>query len=369
MHTMTDMRGVLMSAAVIAGCGRLDIGGLPRDLADAPAVAVVFDASSGVDAPPVLPEGGDDVDGGVATCAALPAICGAAGTGSCCDSPSVPGGMFSRSYDISGDGQFSSPTLRATVSDFRLDKYEVTVGRFRQFVVARQGTQAFPPAAGAGAHPSIAGSGWDPSWDSALAASPEQLVAAVRCDGAFSTWTDAPADHETQPMNCVSWLEAMAFCAWDGGYLPSEAEWNYAATGGGEQRAYPWSVPASSLSIDDTRTSYFVDPTRQCHGDGLDGCTPGDILAVGIRPAGDGKWGHSDLGGNVREWTLDWLANPYPQNPCIDCANIAPAATRVVRGGAYDSGDVFQRTGKRLGLEQTRRQSNIGFRCARPSRL
>jgi formylglycine-generating enzyme required for sulfatase activity len=47
----------------------------------------------------------------------------------------------------------------ATVADFYLDKYEITVGRFRQFVNAGMGTQASPPAAGAGAHSLITGSG------------------------------------------------------------------------------------------------------------------------------------------------------------------------------------------------------------------
>jgi formylglycine-generating enzyme required for sulfatase activity len=169
-------------------------------------------------------------------------------------------------------------------------------------------------------------------------------------------------------MNCVSWFEAAAFCAWDGGFLPSEAQWNYAATAGIEQRAYPWSTPASSLSIDDSRTSYFVDPTQQCHGDGLDGCAPGDILPVGTRPAGDGKWGHSDLGGNVLEWTLDWFADPYPQSRCADCANLTPAMGRVIRGGGFDTVERLHRAGRRLELSPAARQSDAGFRCARAPR-
>src|SRR5439155_17977855 len=106
------------------------------------------------------------------------------------------------------------------------------------------GTQQSPPPAGAGAHTAIAGSGWDPAWNGALAADSPGLVALLGGCGATHTWTDAPADNEDRPLDCISWYEAFAFCIWDGGYLPSDAEWNYAAAGGAEQRAYPWSIPA-----------------------------------------------------------------------------------------------------------------------------
>ena len=72
----------------------------------------------------------------------------AIGDRDCCKSLLVPGGTFDRSYD---GVDFMDPNYPATVSDFYLDKYEITVGRFRQFVNAGMGTQTSPPAAGAGA--------------------------------------------------------------------------------------------------------------------------------------------------------------------------------------------------------------------------
>src|SRR5262249_24985561 len=109
-----------------------------------------------------------DLTGGPLTppsCMALPATCGAAGTDTCCANLPVPGGTFYRGYDVATDNMYSDKTNPATVSDFRLDRYEVTFGRFRKFVAAGMGTQASPPSAGSGANPYLANSGWEPSWN------------------------------------------------------------------------------------------------------------------------------------------------------------------------------------------------------------
>jgi sulfatase modifying factor 1 len=295
------------------------------------------------------------------SCAALPATCGASGSDSCCNSLAVPSGSYDRSYDLAGDGNSGNTMYPATVSGFRLDKYEVTVGRFRSFVTAGMGTQASPPVPGVGAHAKIAGSGWDPAWNASLATNTAALVAAVKCNSTYQTWTDTPAANEHRPMNCITWYEAMAFCAWDGGYLPTEAEWNYAATGGDQQRAYPWSSPASSLTLDGSHASY--DDGTNCVGDGAAGCAVTDLVAVGSKSAGDGRWGQSDLAGNVFEWALDWYVN-YA-NPCTDCANITAASSRVIRGGGFNDDATALRAGLRFNDTPADRNDNIGVRCAR----
>jgi formylglycine-generating enzyme required for sulfatase activity len=255
---------------------------------------------------------------------------------------------------------FADSSFGATVSEFRLDKYEVTVGRFRQFVTAGKGTQASPPPSGSGAHPKLAGSGWDASWNASLVTDVTALLAALKCSTTYVTWTDAPGGNESRPMTCLTWYEAMAFCTWDGGFLPSEAEWNYAASGGLEQRAYPWSSPPGALSIDDTRASW------NCNGDGVLSCTAADLVAVGTNPAGDGRWGHSDLAGNVWEWTLDWKRSPYA-TPCTDCAELdSSLGVHVVRGGSFGDAAQDMRAGARGTVRPpVVREIDIGFRCAR----
>jgi len=158
---------------------------------------------------------------------------------------------------------YSDQSYPATVSNFRLDKYEVTVGRFRKFKSAWEG--GWRPAAGDGKHTHLNGgngltnssgatpyeSGWDTTW--AIYVAPTEANLACASD---STWTISPGARENRPLNCVNWYELYAFCVWDGGFLPSEAEWTYAATGGNEQRVYPWSTPSTSSAIDDSYAVY-----------------------------------------------------------------------------------------------------------------
>lgn len=295
-----------------------------------------------------------------ASCAGLPSTCGADGNDSCCDSPELPAGSYDRSYDLAGDVLSGAPTYRATISPFRLDRYEVTVGRFRAFVDARMGTQATPPLAGAGAHPNIAGSGWNASWNDALEVDTSALLAALTCESQYPIWTDTAGGNERRPMNCLTWFEAMAFCAWDGGYLPTEAEWNYAAAGGDQQRAYPWSSPAGSLTINDSLASYF--DGVNCVGDARPGCAVTDLVPGGRKPGGDARWGQADLAGNVWEWVLDWSGDYATE--CTDCANLTVAANRVIRGGSFFVGASDLRTASRNSFAPASRAS-VGVRCAR----
>lgn len=351
------MRRIVLIAMmiIVVGCG--DVKSMSRP------------DSRGIDA-------ADEMDGSITdaspdappqflSCSGLPSTCGGASTDNCCATGlPITGGTFYRSYDVATDSSYKDMSAPASVSPFRLDKYEVTVGRFRKFINAGYGTQAKPPFPGAGAHPNNPGSGWDSTWNQYLTADTSSLVGAVKCNPTSQTWTDAAGTNENLPMNCLTWYEAMAFCIWDGGYLPTEGEWNFAAAGGLEQRAYPWSNPAGSVSLDCTYANYFPGgaPTQTC------GSGASAMNRVGSEsPKGDGRWGQSDLAGNVVEWTLDSYA-PYV-TPCTDCA-ILIGGNRVARGGSTGV-DVsvlraYLRVAERLGgASPTGRDFKFGVRCAR----
>jgi formylglycine-generating enzyme len=289
--------------------------------------------------------------GGTArSCEALPATCGPSANDDCCNSLLVTGGRFDRNYD---GVDYLDRRYPATVSAFYLDKYEITVGRLRAFVNAGMGTGASPPGEGVGAHPKIAGSGWRPTWNAHLPANRAALKTALKCHAEYQTWTDTPASNENKPVNCLDWYTAFAFCAWDGGRVATDAEWHYAASGGGEQRYYPWSSPGTSTTVDDSYAVYCGGACRS-------------LQNVGSKsPRGDGKWGQSDLAGNVWEWTLDWRGMPYPM-PCHDCAEVEVKAGsyRSFRGGSFDDIAATLRSADRH-VYYPEYRGFIGSRCAR----
>jgi formylglycine-generating enzyme required for sulfatase activity len=88
---------------------------------------------------------------------------------------------------------------------------------------------------------------------------------------------------------------------------------------------------------------------------------------VGSRsPKGDGKWGQSDLAGNVSEWTLDWFTSIYAM-PCDNCADLITASYRVLRGGNFDYGASYLRSALRIEFHADLHYLFIGARCARNS--
>lgn len=268
------------------------------------------------------------------------------GDESCCRSLLVPGGSFKRNYD----GQlYSDASHPAEVTPYYLDKYEVTVGRMRAFV------DAYPvkPKAGAGKSKHIPDDiGWDP--DFTLPVDRDALLTELRCDGA--TWSDDLGDsRDGLPINCVSYYVAYAFCIWDGARLPSDLEWNFAASGGDEQRVYPWEMPQSGPPISRQYATYK-------DGD----VVPISPSSVGSTPKGDARWGQADMAGNVWEWALDYYQTPGDDAlSCRDCINSVTALERVARGGSYNGPPGVSQTAFRSSGDPSVARSQFGFRCAR----
>jgi len=247
----------------------------------------------------------------------------------CCASPIVEGGSFFMGGDpnnaASGCVFDASQSHLGTVSSFRLDMFEVTVARFRKFIEA--GASAWTPSPGAGAHPGLPDTGWQTEWNSQIPTSKELWDQQLGVN--LGTWTPAPGSRENRPINVVSWFEAFAFCVWDGGRLPSELEWEYAAAGGADNRPYPWGFEPPN----DTRASFA------CNGDCFGTEETVRILDVGSKWLGKARWGQQDLAGNMGEWVVDWYDYrkfAHMGQPCADCVDMglaAPPGSRVSRGG------------------------------------
>ncbi|MGO9832954.1 MAG: formylglycine-generating enzyme family protein [Polyangiaceae bacterium] len=299
-------------------------------------------------------------------CVPVPTSC--VGTDySLCGSYEVPGGTFQRG----DDPLHEDAGAPATISPFRLDAYEIPLWRFRAFVTAvTLGTGL--PDGGAGIHANLAGgeglnaggdagayeTGWDPSWDTMFPTQETQWDSNLDCSYLAGVWTPDNEGNEDRPINCVTWYEAYAFCIWDGGFLPSEAEWNYAAAGGALQRLYPWGSTDPGVNSQYAVYGCLFPQAGPCNG-----TTTHSIGDVDQLPMGTGLFGQWALAGNVSEWTFDFYDSTYP-SPCTDCAALS-GTQRVFRGGGFDRPEEFLYTSTRVPADPTGRFQDVGFRCAR----
>ena len=163
----------------------------------------------------------------------------------------------------------------------------------------------------------------------------------------FCTWgAEGKDDH---PINCVSWEEAKVYAKWIGARLPSEAEWEYAARGGGLDQHYPWG---------DTEVT--------CDLAVIDDCTSG-TQPVCSRIDGNTEQGLCDLAGNVWEWVEDDWHFSYAGAPGDGSAWIdSPRASyRGARGGSWGSPPQFARVVNRDRGEFSHRLDDVGFRIAK----
>ncbi len=298
---------------------------------------------------------------------------------SCCDSEWVPGGWFEMGFSPSEVGDVGVLNAQDAEHDvfvdgFFLDRFEVTRSRFYQFALQYD---AMPPH-GSGRHPRIEGTGWNEGmpldWNARLPSDRQELLQRATCRGTdpSSIWPTLPASDSFDlsaeisdaaplpfpnadlPVSCLDWFTAFAFCAWDGGRLPTEAEWESAAAGGMEDRPYPWGEGGdvvSRLKLDS------------------------EALPVGSRPWTATPEGFQDMAGGVLEWVFDWFDEDFYlslDQPCRNCADLDDAIARGVRGATDStcciSFDTAFRSASRhrdAPGNQAREGFDYGVRCAR----
>ncbi|MCA9474032.1 MAG: SUMF1/EgtB/PvdO family nonheme iron enzyme [Nitrospira sp.] len=202
------------------------------------------------------------------------------------------------------------------VKPFRLAKYPVTNIQFQSFIDAKDGYQ-------------------NEEWWQGLKQGEES---------ASSSWSETNC-----PREMVSWYEAVAFCRWLSHRtdlpirLPTEWEWQQAATGGDPMYEYPWfgGWDAARCNSNESR---------------LNRTTP-----VGIYPSGVTQQGIMDIAGNVYEWCLNKQKHPdRPESAGIDDLG----DMRVIRGGSWNSEQGFLRSSFRSRNFPAHRSNGIGFRLA-----
>jgi sulfatase modifying factor 1 len=276
----------------------------------------------------------------------------------------IPGGAFLMGTDdkegFPEDGE--GPIRQVTVAPFLMDRRAVTNSQFAEFVRAtRYKTEAER-------------FGWSYVFYQFVSQRSQQRVKGVSgqahwwlaVKGANWSHPEGPdstlRQRDNHPVIHVSWNDALAYCAWAGTRLPTEAEWEFAARGGLEQRRYPWGDEMTPAGVFMCNTWQGRFPEVNAADDGYAGTAP----AGAFLPNGYGLY---NVVGNVWEWCADWFsANYHLTGPRDNPVGPPSGQSRVVRGGSYLCHKSYcnrYRVAARSANTPDSSAGNLGFRCVR----
>lgn len=177
-------------------------------------------------------------------------------------------------------------------------------------------------------------------------------------NGANCNWMKE--GREYHPVNCVTWEQAVQYARFKQARLPTEAEWEYAATSGGRNQKYPWGNESPTCN-------------RAVMNEGGSGCGYGGTMPVCSKPAGNTEHGLCDISGNVAQWVQDKATVDYQNTPTDGSAYLGPGIKngaggieRTIRGGSFYAGEAYRlRAQFRMPIFSNKRCDYIGFRIVR----
>ncbi|MDE0681981.1 MAG: SUMF1/EgtB/PvdO family nonheme iron enzyme [Candidatus Poribacteria bacterium] len=247
----------------------------------------------------------------------------------------IPAGEFEMGHN--GNAK-TKPVHTVYVDAFYIDKYEVTVGQYNQFVRAT-------------GHPPL------PDWVS----------------------KHSPTDQH--PVVGVTWHDALAYAKWGGKRLPTEAEWEKAARGGLVGKWQAWgddALDGTQCNFADKNLSKVWDKEKEPDDNWADkNIDDGYTYTAPVGSYPPNGYGLYDMAGNVWEWCFDaydenFYANSPRQNPIAqiivkDGQNniVAINKLRVARGASYSDIPSAIWIASRLGIDPKNAATNHGFRCAK----
>ena len=248
------------------------------------------------------------------------------------------------------DGE--GPVRTVTLDPFYMDTYPVTTEQFGEFVAAT------------GYVTEAERFGWSFLFHTHVA--PEQIDERVPgvpwwCKVSGVNWR-TPAGGEKHPVLQVSWNDAEAYCAWAGKRLPTEAEWEYAARGGLEQKMYPWGDELTPEGRHLCNIWQGDFPETDTGEDGYTAAGPVDAFP----PNGYGLY---SMTGNAWEWCGDWFHNAFHVvTSRVNPVGPAGGTTKVMKGGSFLCHKSYcnrYRVAARTGNTPDSATENISFRCVR----